>query len=102
MAISFGDTVRVVTTPLTTAHGLAGLVGQVYGETCPSITGCDVVGEIVDDYAVNVQLEGRPDSLWFSSALLEFVDHNAGAEVVVADKRWVRSASGEWVEQCAA
>jgi len=102
MAISFGDNVRVVTTPLTTAHGLAGRVGQVYGETRPSVTGCEVIGEVVDDYAVNVQLEGLPDSLWFSSALIEFVDHNAGTEVSIGSKRWVRSASSEWVQQGAA
>ena len=99
MAISFGDNVRVVKTSLTIAHGLAGLVGQVYGETHPSVTGCEVIGEVVDDYAIAVQLDGQSESLWFSSALLEFVDHNAGAEAVVGSKRWVRSASGEWVEQ---
>ena len=42
MAISFGDNVRVLTTQLTTALGLAGLTGAVYGETTPSDTGVEV------------------------------------------------------------
>lgn len=36
MVISFGDNVRVVSTPLTVTVGLAGLV---YGETTLSVTG---------------------------------------------------------------
>ena len=59
MSISLGDNVRVVETPLTTGLGLAGRVGQVYGETTPSVTGVDVVGDVSDDYAVAVQLDLR-------------------------------------------
>ena len=54
MAISFGDNVRVVSTPLTVSLGLAGLTGQVYGETSPSVTGVEAVGETSKDYAINV------------------------------------------------
>jgi hypothetical protein len=97
MSISFGDNVRVASTPLTTALGLAGLTGQVYGETTPSVTGIEVIGETKDDYAINVQLDERNETLWFVADLLEFVDHAPGTEIVVGDKRFVRSASGEWV-----
>ena len=73
VAISFGDNVRVASTPLTVSLGLACLKGQVYGETTPSVTGVAVVGGAAADYAINVQLEGRderlgsPPSCWSSS-----------------------------------
>jgi hypothetical protein len=98
MAISFGDNVRVTSTPLTVSLGLAGLTGQVYGETTPSVTGVQVIGATGEDYAINVQLDGRPDSVWFAPALLEFIDHAPGTEITIGTKRLVRSASGEWVD----
>jgi hypothetical protein len=98
MAVSFGDNVRVTSTPLTVSLGLAGLTGAVYGETTPSVTGVEVIGGVDADYAINVQLDGRDESLWFAPELLEFVDHAPGTEIVIGNKRMVRSASGEWVE----
>lgn len=79
--IGFGDNVRVLSTPETKALDLAGQVGQVYGETTPSVTGVVVVGQLVRDYAVNVHFDGRTDTLWFAPELLEFVDHAAGTEI---------------------
>lgn len=98
--MSFGDNVRVRSTPDTEALGVAGQLGQVYGETTPSVTGVTVVGPLAGDYALNVHLEGRPDALWFAPELLEFVDHAAGTEITLegVPKKWTRSASGEWVE----
>lgn len=98
MAISFGDNVRVASTPLTVSLGLASLAGQVYGETRPSVMGVEVVGEAPNDYAINVQLGGRAESLWFDPNLLELVGHVPGTEIVIGNKRMIRSASGEWVE----
>ena len=37
--LGFGDKVRVRTVPATEALGVAGRIGQIYGETTPSITG---------------------------------------------------------------
>jgi hypothetical protein len=91
MAISFGDNVRVATTPLTTALGLSGLTGAVYGETTASVTGVEVVGEVADDYAIDVQLDGRDGSIWFAPELLEFVDHAPGTEIVIGNRRLIRS-----------
>jgi hypothetical protein len=99
MQISFGDNVRVLKTPVTEKLGLAGLVGQVYGETRPSFSGVEVVGEVSDDYAINVQLQGRSDTLWFAPDLLELIDHAPGTEIVIGKKRLVRSESGEWEEK---
>ena len=55
-SISFGDHVRVRSTPLTEERGLAGLDGNVHGETTPSVTGVEVIGELKSDYAINVFL----------------------------------------------
>jgi hypothetical protein len=98
MAISFGDNVRVASTPLTTSLNLAGLSGAVYGETTPSVTGVEVIGEATGDYVINVQLDSRDESLWFAPDLLEFIDHAPGTEIEIGNKRLVRSESGEWVE----
>jgi|SRR5215213_2823528 len=98
--ISFGDNVRVRATPLTEELGLAGAAGQVYGETTPSVTNVEVIGEIQEDYAINVFFEGRKESFWFAPELLEFIDHAPGTEITLhgVPKKWVRSSSGEWDE----
>ena len=98
--ITFGDTVRLLSTPETEAVGVAGQVGKVYGETTPSASGVKVVGELVGDYALNVHFEGRKDTLWFAPHLLEYIDHGAGGEIRLdgVPKKWTREASGEWVE----
>jgi hypothetical protein len=97
--ISFGDNVRVRTDPETTRLGVAGLKGQVYGETTPSITGVEVIGEVRDDYAINVVFEERSEDLWFSPELLEFVDHAPGATLGSGARRWTRNTTGEWIEE---
>ena len=52
--------------------------GQVYGETTPSVTGIEVVGNLRDDFAINVFFESRDTSYWFAPELLEFLDHAEG------------------------
>ena len=75
------DTVRVRVTPETEAAGLAGCKGQVYGESVPSSSGIahdDIIGELTEDYAVNVYFVGLGKDYWFTRDLLEFVDHAPG------------------------
>jgi len=98
--ITFGDNVRVRHSPETEARGVAGLRGQVYGETTPSVTGVAVIGEVTHDRALNVRFEGRTETLWFAPELLEFIDHAVGTEIRFdgVPKKWVRTASGEWSE----
>lgn len=98
--ISFGDKVRVRSTPLAEQRGLVGMIGQVYGETTPSATGVKVIGEVSKDYAVNVFFKERDEGYWFAPELLEFVDHAPGTEIRLEGipKRWVRTEAGEWVE----
>lgn len=98
--ISFGDNVRIRDTPATQAAGVAGLTGPVHGETTPSVTGVEVIGEPDGDYAIAVHFEERGEALWFAPDLLEFVDHGAGAEITIkgVDRKWTRTESGEWEE----
>lgn len=98
--ISFGDNVRIRSTALTRERGLAGLLGNVHGETIPSVTGVEVIGETGEDYAVHVHFEERDEGFWFAPELVGFVDHAAGTEISLEGvaKKWVRSETGEWVE----
>lgn len=95
---SFGDNVRIRGTPLTESLGLAGLTGNVYGETTPSVTGVEVIGEVTEDFAINVMIEARNEQLWFAPQLVEFIDHAVGAEMRIGNRHFVREASGEWIE----
>lgn len=102
-AISFGDTVRVRATTVTKDAGLSDLVGTACGETTPSVTGVDVIGEPEADYAINVYFENKGAGVWFDPRLLQFVDHGAGAEFKIEGvaQKWVRSEDGEWIENSA-
>jgi hypothetical protein len=99
--ISFGDNVRVRSTPETRERGIAGLRGQVYGETTPSTTGVQVMGTTDSDFAVNVRFLEQNKDYWFALDLLEFENHAPGTEIRIGNVAWtwVRSASGEWVKQ---
>ena len=98
--ISFGYSVRVRTTPLTEERGLAGQIGQVCGETTPSVTNIKIVGEIREDFAVADMFEGSSEVYWLAVELLEFIDLAAGTEIELrgVPKKWVRTETGEWVE----
>ena len=98
---TFGDKVRIRHSPETESKGLAGLVGNVYGQTTPSVTGVEVIGELAFDYAINVFFEDRDESFWFAPALVEFVDHAPGMEISLngVAKKWVRTETGDWHEE---
>lgn len=98
MNITFGDQVRVLSAPETDERGLAGKSGQVYGETTPSETGVEVIGEAREDYALNVFMEDLDAAFWFAPDLLELIDHAAGTEIVIGNLKAVRRADGSWEE----
>jgi hypothetical protein len=91
----------VLTTQQTTEHGVAGKTGTAYGETTPSVTSVQVIGEIKNDYAINVHFDDLKTSFWFAPELLEFVDDGAGAEITLdgVNKKRTRNASGGWDEE---
>jgi hypothetical protein len=100
MRASFGDHVRIASTPVTHQAGLAGLVGTVFGETRPSVSGVTVIGDANDDFALNVSFEGRKETYWLTLDLVEFVDHYPDATIRLegVPKEWVREKTGEWRE----
>jgi len=97
MNITIGDNVRILSSTATESLGIAGLDGQIYGETTPSVTGVDVIGELTDDFALSVSVEGLAE-YWISPELLEFLDHGEGTEIVIGNIRAVRRADGSWSE----
>jgi hypothetical protein len=101
VAPSFGDNVRIRSSVETESSGVAGLLGQVYGQTTPSVSGVGVIGELESDYAINVFFEDRQESFWFAPALVEFIDHAPGTEITLdgVAKKWVRTETGEWEEE---
>lgn len=67
--------VRVLSTPETKSLGLAGLVGEVMGETKPSASrGGNIVGGDGADYAISAWFEERQQQHWFHPDLLEHAD----------------------------
>ena len=98
--ISFGDNVLIATTAETERLGLAGLTGDVRGESTPSATGIEVIGDVTDDFAINVYVEDRETDYWFSPELLQFVDHGAGTVFMIdgVGKKWTRNVDGSWKE----
>ncbi len=96
--ISFGDNVRIKASQETEALELSGKIGQVFGETTPSVTGVEVIGNTTDDYAINVSIEEINQQFWFAPHLLELIDHGEGTEVVIGNHRAVRQADGSWEE----
>lgn len=100
---TFGDNVRIRSSIETELKGVAGLTGQVYGQTTPSVSGVDVIGESNSDYAINVFFADRNESYWFAPSLVEFVDHGPGTEITLdgVAKKWVRTKTGEWHEESA-
>jgi len=94
--LGFGDNVRVRHAPSTEAAGIAGRVGQIYGQTTPSFTSPEVVGELLRDYAINVHFSELGRDVWLAEQLLEFVDHGPGTTMTIGDTTLVRGADGEW------
>lgn len=97
LPLSLFDRVRVRATEETRARNVAGLVGQIYGETRPSAgVVTDVIGRSGTDHAFNVQFDDRAETLWFSPELLELVDHAPGTTFRSGNQTWVRDPSGGW------
>jgi hypothetical protein len=97
---SFGDCVRIRRTPVTEAAGLAGLEGDIYGESVPSTSGVEVIGSAPDDFALNVYVEPRGESYWLAPEHIELLHHNVGMDIRLdgVPKRWGRRADGGWDE----
>lgn len=96
--ISFGDNVRIVRTAETERLGIAEMIGNVYGETTPSVSNVEVIGTLTSDYAFNVHFDMLDANFWIAPHLLEFVNHAPGTEVHVHGSPFksVRQRDGTW------
>ena len=101
MEPGFGDLVRIVSTPETERAGIAGRVGRVRGETQPSASGVEVIGrgEVADDFALQVQLDGRSESHWVTLDLVEFIDPRSAAPSPGSPEPRSRPKTEEWQEK---
>jgi len=75
------------------------MVGSVFGETTPSITGNEVIGDSEENHAIHVFFDDTKRGFWFVPELLEVIDHASGAEIRlkgVPTATWIRSPTGGW------
>ena len=98
MSFGFADNVQIRTSPATEEAGIAGLAGEVFGWTKPSVTGVDVIGGASEDTAINVFVTDRDEEYWLNPELVELVDVGAGATMTVGSKAFVKTEAGEWEE----
>jgi len=96
----FGDRVRIRETTVTQSAGIAGLEGDVFGESVPSASGVEVLGPAPDDFVLNVFIEERKQGYWLAPEHVEFLNHGGGQEIRLngVQKRWVRRDDGGWDE----
>lgn len=98
--IAFGDNVRIVDAAPTRVSGHANLIGVCFGMTTPSTTGVEVVGDAIDDVALNVHFGSEETGdAWFAPDLVCLVDHAVGSHATVADRSFVKAADGNWIPE---
>src|SRR5688572_27242479 len=97
---SFGNKVKVKNSPLTVEKGLAGKIGDVYGQTTPSMMDFEIIGTPKKDIAINVYFDDLKTSFWFDADLLENVDNGQGSVITLdgVDKKWTKGQNGQWIE----
>ena len=92
------DSARIRRTPLTEKLGYADAEGTIFGVTTVSSTGVEVIGDVEDDCAINVDFDGRLPTAWFQPSLVK-VTGQPEITMTLGDKTFVRKqGSGEWTE----
>jgi hypothetical protein len=83
--VGFGDRVRIEEVDATILSGHSGRVGDCFGMTTPSVTGVEVIGDAVDDVALNVHFEAEDiTDAWFAPEVVTLVEHPEGSRAVQA------------------
>jgi hypothetical protein len=98
---SFGNKVRIKDCLVTKEKGLAGMVGEVYGQTTPSMMDFEIIGTPKDDFAVSVYFDDLKTSYWFDADLLETIADGQGTVMTLdgVDKKWTKGQEGQWIEE---
>lgn len=96
-----GNNVKIKSSPETIEAGLAGKNGVIFGVTVPSLSGVDVIGDLKEEYAVNVYFEDLEENFWFDPELIEMIDSGFGTVITLkgVDKKWTKEKNGEWKEE---
>lgn len=97
---TFGNNVRIKRTPVTEAKGLADKVGEIYGQTTPSMMDFEIIGNLKEDFALNVYFEDLQESFWFAEELIEHLDNGQGTKITLngINKKWTKVENGNWIE----
>jgi hypothetical protein len=97
---TFGNKVRIKSSEVTRAKGLAGKTGEICGETTRSSSQVEVIGTPKTDYAINVHVDDLRESFWFDEDILEQLDDGLGTVMTLhgIDKKWIKGENGEWIE----
>jgi hypothetical protein len=93
--------VRIRAIPETTALGLAGLVGEVYGWSVPSSTGVSpIIGPVPSDFVISVYLADRGEQVWIAPEWTDDMGDGTGRTAPLAGVpvHWVQRADDEWEE----
>jgi hypothetical protein len=98
---SFGSKVKIKDSPVTREKGLVGKLGDVYGQTTPSMVDFEIIGTPKDDIAINVYFDNLKTSFWFDADLLEIIDDGQGSVITLdgVDKKWTKGQNGQWIEE---
>ncbi len=98
---SFGNKVKIKNSADTDSKGLAGKIGDVYGQTTSSMMDFEIIGTPKEDVAVNVYFDDLKTSYWFDPDLLENIDDGQGAMITLdgVDKKWTKGQNGQWIEK---
>lgn len=98
---TFGNKVRIKSTSETEKSGFANRIGEIYGQTTPSMMDFEVIGNLNEDIAFNVFFEETKESIWFAEQLLEEIDNGEGATITLdgVDKKWTKNSNNEWIEE---
>ena len=63
-------------------------MGEIYGQTTPSMRDFEIIGTPKEDLAINVYIDVFKTSYWFDSELLETIDDGQGAAITLdGDKK---------------
>jgi len=93
--MSFGDTVKTLSSEKLDELGLSGKTGEVLGETRPSTTGVTYFGDAKDDYVINVAFDDPDAEYWFTPDLLELLSQEED-DAELKGSSTVESSQKKW------
>ncbi len=94
--IQFSDHVRIKDNPVTTKLKINGKTGTVFGDSKPSVSKVEVIGNLEEDYAIYVSLTDSKDSYWMPEDYAEVLDHGVGTQAKIGDIKLEKTKKHKW------